>query len=158
MLSTKNCMRAVHNNYKRRKDIMSVALGTITSLTHTYKIENKSKEQVIVEYTKTCTDAAKLIPIKTLQHILPYSKEELRQAINEDSLLNNLDWDLIWENIMKSIDDPQTPEFAALFAWRCKEDYKYRITEIKEKDKAIAKYTAIPVLKQAIRLYINTPD
>lgn len=137
---------------------MSVALGTITSLTHTYKIENKSKEQVIAEYTKTCADAAKLIPVTMLRYIFPYSKDELRQAMNEDRLLNNLDWDLIWQNIMKGIDDRQAPEFAALFAWRCKEDYKYRISEIKEKDKAIAKYTAIPVLKQAIRLYISTPD
>ena len=137
---------------------MGVTLGTIIALDFEYKKKRGNKKRAMTGYTKTCTDAAKLIPIKTLQHILPYSKEELRQAISEDSLLNNLDWDLIWENIMKSIDDPQTPEFAALFAWRRKEDYEYRVRGGKERDKIIAKYKAIPVLKQAIRLYINTPD
>lgn len=124
--------------------------GYITKLDFSYKIKDGCGILAKEWYKKTCTDAAKLIPVKTLQYVLPYSKDELQQAMNEDSLLNNLNWDLIWQNIMEGMGNPQAPMLIALFAWHRGED--------EERDKIIAKYKAIPVLKQAIRLYINTPD
>ena len=128
--------------------------GAITRLDFEYeKKENKEKE--ITKHTKLCVNAAKSIPIRTLQRILPYSKEELRLMLGEDNLLNNLDWDKIWKNILKGIEDAQAPEFAALFGWRSEKPYRNRL---EDDDKMVAKFKAIIVLKQAIRLYINSPD
>lgn len=77
-----------------------------------------SGDMTIVEHRRMCESLSEEISAEVLYRLYPHGREQIIEEMLSDALLNNLDWDEMWENITAIAldDDEVTIKIKSLFS------------------------------------------